>query len=185
MIEITRKQLFKLIYKQAAKPLMKFLIKRMGGDWQAAEEVFSETILAAYKSLHTFEHKSSYFTWVCKIGLHKIADYYQDQINHRSRFIVPTLEQLSQIGDNKLTPEQHLALNELRSAVRECIKLLPEEKRRLLYLRYWKDLTIENIAKIAGLSERSTEGKLYRAKLELKRIVLSKHPELVLDISTN
>lgn len=185
MAESTRKKLFLFAYQQFAKPLMGFLIQRLGGDKLAAEEVFSETILAAYTGMHAFEHRSSYFTWVCRIALNKIADYYRTQVNERSCLIAPTLKQLAQIGDKKLTPEQQFALEELKQSVRECLNLLPEDKRKLIYLKYWKEMTVKSIAYLSQSSERAVEGKLYRAKLELKEIVLDKHPELALSLAVN
>lgn len=157
---------FKLFYKQFGLPLMKFIVKRMGGDTKAAEEVFSQTLLAAWKGWDTFESKSSYFTWVCKIGLHKIADYYRKEINYKSRFIAPLLDDFLQLEDKSLSSEERLALSELRSSVKECLNLMSDDKRQLLYLRYWKELSHKKIAELLGISERSVEGKLYRARLE-------------------
>lgn len=104
-----------------------------------------------------------------------MADYYKDQINQKSTFIAPGLEILAKMEDNSLLPEEKLALDELRYSVRQCLLLLPEEKRRLLYLRYWQELSIRKIADILGVSERSAEGKLYRAKLAFRQnyLVLS------------
>ncbi len=170
---------FELMYKEAALPLMKFLVKRMGGNVTAAEDVFQETVLAALKGWHTFEHKSSYFTWVCRIGLNKTADYYRKQINHESRFIAPFFEEIASIGASELTHDERLSLNELRASVKECLNLLPDEKRELLYMRYWKDMTIKAIAQSLGISERAAEGKVYRAKLAFREIVIDKYPTVI------
>ena len=70
-------------------------------------------------------------------------------------------------------------LDELRSSVRSCIKLLPEDKKRLLFLRYWKELTIKQIAKQLGISERAVEGKLYRARKKINEIIFTYHPEIL------
>ncbi len=168
---------FELVYRTLALPLMKFVIKRMGGDQIATEEVFSNTMMAVWKGWGTFEHKSSYFTWICRIALNKIADYYRKQINERSKFIDPTLDLLSELGSNELSNEERLVLEELRAAIRECLALLPKEKRRLLYLRYWKDMTLSKIAAVLGVSERAAEGKLYRARLEFRQVLAQKYPE--------
>lgn len=166
-------QNFSSLYKGVALPLMKFLVKRMGGNQQAAEEVFSQTIIAGWKGLHTFEHKSTYFTWLCRIALNKMADYYREQVNERSRFIVPTLETWANITDNNLLPDEKLALDELRTCVRSCLDLLPDGKRKLLYLRYWRGLSLKEIATVYCISERAAEGKLYRAKLAFKKIYVN------------
>jgi RNA polymerase sigma-70 factor, ECF subfamily len=172
-------QSFAALYKIFALPLMKFLVKKMGGNQQAAEEVFSRTIVAAWEGWHTFENKSSYFTWVCRIGLNKMADYYREQVHQRSVLVVPTLETLANIKDKGLLPEEKLALMELRASIRECLAILPPEKRRLIYLRFWQELTIKKIAGILGISERAAEGQLYRAKLTLKEVISTKRPELI------
>lgn len=178
MEKTTRHQNFELIYKKFALPTMKFLVKRMGGDTTAAEEVFQRTVVAAWQGFNTFENKSTYFTWLCRIALNKMADYYREQVNYRSTFISPTLEQWANLKDRSLTPEEKLALNELRDSVHQCLDLLPEDKRNLLYLRYWKEMSLSGIAEMLGISERAAEGKLYRAKLALREVVEEKYPNL-------
>lgn len=169
-------QSFATLYKSFALPLMKFLVKRVGGDQKAAEEVFSQTIVAAWQGWNTFESRSSYFTWVCKIGLNKIADYYRSQVNQRSTFIAPTLENLADIKENRLNPEEKIVLQELKNSVKNCLMLLPAEKRQLLYLRYWEELTLGEIAKLLGITERAAEGKLYRARLAFREIYSATYP---------
>ena len=170
---------FEALYKAWALPLMKFLVSRMGGNRQAAEEVFAQTVFAAWKGWHSFKHKSTYFTWVCKIGLRKIADYYRDQINHRSHLVYPTLQRLSDYESSELSMDEKMAIRQLRAALGQCLNLLPDEKRQLLKLKYWQDLTNCTIAETLGISERAVEGKLYRSRLALREIIVSEHPELL------
>ena len=169
---------FAYLYKEYSLPLMKFIVKRTGGDTQAAEEVFSRTVEAALKGYDTFQYKSSYFTWVCRIALNKMADYYRSQVNERSRIIAPGFEVLASIGSSTLSPEESMALDELKRCVLECLYLLPPEKRQLLYLKYWKNLTYKEIGKVMGLTERAVEGQIYRAKKALKIILQEKYPDL-------
>jgi RNA polymerase sigma factor (sigma-70 family) len=153
-------------YKSLSQPLFKFIAKRLRKDQTAVEEIFEETVVAGWKSYKTFRHKSSYFTWLCRIALNKIADYYHDQVNESSRFIVPLIDSLTYIDRGNLSPEENLALKELRASVNNCLNLLPYERRQLLWFRYWKDYSYEQIGKIMGISERAVEGRLYRAKEE-------------------
>ncbi len=169
---------FTVVYKQYALPLMKFIVKRLGGNHEVAEEVFAKTVSAAWEGWNKFENKSKFFTWLCKIALNKIADYYRQEVHENSTFVAPLLEELANRNNDELTAEEKLILDELRISVRSCISLLPQEKRNLLYLRYWKGMTISQIAEIFKVSERSIEGKIYRTKITLKRIFNSKYPEI-------
>lgn len=157
-------------YKKYSKPLIKFIAKHLHREENAVEEVFEETIVAGWKSYKSFKHKSSYFTWLCRIALNKISDYYRDQVNEKSKFIVPLLDSLTYIDNDKLTIEESLALKELRASVNDCLNLLPYEKRRLLWFKYWMDYSYEKIGKILGISERAVEGRLYRAKEEFASV---------------
>lgn len=178
MEEIKSDNHFEAIYKKLTLPVMKFLVKRMGGDQRAAEEVFARTWSAAWEGWHKFQHKSTYFTWICRIALNKMADYYRDQVNDNSRWVLPVLENLADGNSDELTPMERLQLAELRAAMRECLDLLPEEKRKLLQFRYWRELTVKEIAQLTGSPERAVEGKIYRAKQILKRILRHRYPEL-------
>ena len=161
---------FEKVYRKLALPLTKFIIKAVGGKEEVVDEVLSETFIAAWKGWKTFKHKSSYFTWLCKIALNKIADYYRDQVNRNSGIIVPLFGNLDIPDSKTLSPEEKLALKELRESVNNCLNLLPYEKRRLLWFRYWKDLSYQEIARIMNISERAVEGKLYRAKHAFARV---------------
>lgn len=155
---------FESLYKNFATPLLKFIAKRIGANPEATEEVFQETMTAAWKGYKTFRHKSSFFTWLCRISLNKIADYYRDQVNEDSHIVIPTIEKILAIPSKEISPEERLVLEELKGRVNDCLNLLPYETRRLLWFRYWRELSIREIARILGVSERAVEGKLYRAR---------------------
>lgn len=153
--------------------MTKFIARKIGAEQEAVEEVFSETVLAALNGWHTFKHKSSYFTWLCRIALNKIADYYRDQVHERSIIVVPTLKEFANLESKEISPEERLALSELRKSVNDCLNLLPPEKRRLLHLRYWREFATREIAKTLGVSVRAAEGKLYRARQSFAKVASS------------
>ncbi|MGA3292304.1 MAG: sigma-70 family RNA polymerase sigma factor [Candidatus Microgenomates bacterium] len=160
---------FEAVYRDFYLPLTKFVMKRMGAGEKEAEEVVEETAVAAWKGWNTFKHKSGYFTWLCRIALNKIADYYHDQVNENSKLIVPLIDTITET-DKKLSPDETLALKELRKSVNDCLNLLPPEKRQLLQFRYWYDMSYSEISKVMGISERAVEGQIYRAKHEFAKV---------------
>lgn len=161
---------FDKFYRELALPLTKFVVKRVGAKGPDVDEIVEETFVAAWKGLTSFRHKSSYFTWLCRIALNKTADYYHDQVNRKSGIIVPLIEAITKVDNKSLTPVESLALKDLRKSVNDCLDLLPTEKRRLLWFRYWKDMSYDEISKIMGISERAVEGQIYRAKHEFAKI---------------
>ena len=160
---------FVTIYKELLLPVTRFVMKRMGAGEIEAEEVVEDTFVAAWRGWNAFKHKSSYFTWLCRIALNKISDYYRDQIHHKSRIIVPILDALTEADTKTLSPEEALALKELKKSVNGVLDTMSPEKRQLLQYRYWYDLSYKEISKILGISERAVEGQIYRAKEEFEK----------------
>lgn len=161
---------FEELYKKYMSPLTRFVFKRLGSDPYSADIIVSETFEAAWKGYKSFKNKSSFFTWLCRIALNKIADYYRDQINRRSHLVVPTLKQLSQIESKDISPIEKIALDEIRTKVNEVLNLLPEEKRKLLQYKYYRDLSYKEISVKMQISPRAVEGKIYRAKKSFLRL---------------
>jgi RNA polymerase sigma-70 factor (ECF subfamily) len=161
---------FVVVYNELALPLTKFVIKRMGVPEDKAEEVVEETFVAAWRGWNAFEHKSSYFTWLCRIALNKIADYYHDQIHHKSTIVVPLIDALADIDNKHLSPEETLALEDMKKSVNKCLDSISPEKRQLLQFRYWYDMSYKEISRILGISERAVEGQIYRAKHEFAKV---------------
>ena len=148
--------------------VLRFLLKRSKSP-EVAHEVLQETWVAALRSYRTFKHKSSYFTWLCKISLNKLADYYRDQVNRQSKVIIPGIEKFNAIFDPKISVEEKMVLDELKSKVNKCLNLLPSRYRQLLQLRYYEELSLKEISLRSKISLRSLEGKLYRAKKALAK----------------
>jgi len=161
---------FNSLYKKYFSPLTRFVFKKIGSNPDIAEVVIAETFEAAWIGYKTFKHKSSFFTWLCRIALNKIADYYRDQINTRSKLVYPTLKKLSQIASKDIAIDEKMALDELKQSVNNVLDLLPEDKRKLLQFRYYKDLSYKEISVILKISPRAVEGKIYRAKKSFAKV---------------
>lgn len=143
-----------------------------------AESVVQDTLIAAFKSFHTFHNKSKYFTWLCKIALNKLRDYYREQVHYRSKIVIPAIDSFNQIIDPKISAEEQLSLEELKQSVNSCLDSIPPDYRQLLHLRYYKELSTKEIGSLLKLSPRQIEGRLRRARLSLAKVVSTIHPEI-------
>ena len=152
-----------------SEKVLRFLLQRSRNP-EIAREVLQETWVAALKSYRTFGHKSTYFTWICKIALNKLSDYYRDQVNNRSKIVIPSIEKFNSIFDPTISIEEKIVLDELKQKVNKCLNLLPAEYRQLLQLRYYEEVSLKQISFKSRLSRRSLEGKLYRARKMLAKI---------------
>ncbi len=72
-----------------------------------------------------------------------MAGYYLKQINKKITLYCAKFRKIGNIEDyHNLSTQEMIALKELQKSIKECLKLLPPEK--ILYLRYWHNLSIKN-----------------------------------------
>ena len=124
----------------------------------AAQEVF--TIL--HKSLHTFDFKASFYTWLYRIAFNR-AIHVKRAYRHRKREVgmPPEFDQVSDENlQNKTAEMQDFAI---------LLQNLGEEDRGILVLHYWEDQSIKEIAATVGCSETAAKTRLFRAREKLKK----------------
>lgn len=162
------------LYQLFGQRILKVILKRNGGDLQVAEEVLSDAFTAALKSFHTFKNKSSYFTWLTKIALNKMADYYRHRVHESSRIFAPSVDYFNSLIDPQISLEEQVSLNDLKYQVQRFLLLIPKEYQQILDLKYLQDLSNREIEIKLKLSPRQLEGRLYRSKKAFAKIMESK-----------
>ncbi len=137
-------------------------IARKVNDPHDVEEIFQETMIAAFESFHCFSAQSSLFTWLCGIAKHEIADYYRKKKIKTLLFShFPWLEELA---SQALGPEQKLLRNEFEGKVRKTLMSLSEGYQEVLRLKYYEDLSVKEIAQKLNETVKTVESRLFRAR---------------------
>lgn len=138
------------------------LAYRMLGDPAEAEEAAQETFLRAYRRLSSFKPEKKFSTWLLSIASH----YCIDQLR-RQRFTWLSLEGLppwQEISGPRPHPEEEALRQETREEVQVLLEKLPGPYRAVTILRYWHELSYEEIAAVMGTTESAIKSRLYRAR---------------------
>jgi RNA polymerase sigma-70 factor (ECF subfamily) len=128
---------------------------------QHVEDVTQEVFIAVIRSLHRFEMKSRFSTWLYTIVNRQIADFYRQ----RSRYSDPKAVSFDQM-ENVLadSPYSHEYGAE-RALVQKAMNNLPEHYQEIILLRFADGLTF---AEIAGKRGQTLEAikSLYRRAIQ-------------------
>jgi len=140
-------------------------------DPRDAEEIFQETLMAASDSLSLFKGKSSFFTWLCGIANHEIADFYRKKKIKTLLFShFPFLETLA---SEALAPDEKLEKEELRKEVRKVLAALTKGYQEILRLKYIDGASVNQIAKNLKITFKAAESRLTRAREAFRKIWLT------------
>jgi len=151
---------FEHIVDRYSVSLIRFIYGRVQ-CMQDAEDICQETFLKAYRSLHTYDLRSSFKTWLFSIAYHEVVSFLRKKK-------VPTCPRLSEIPDPESTETPTLfSEDEIWSAAR-C---LPPDQYMLLWLKYKENLSIQQISEISGKSRLYARVILHRARKKLADIL--------------
>ena len=150
------------LYQRYLPPVWRFAVARLAGDTAAAEDVVSETFLAAVRRVGRLRPEGgSLVGWLLGIARHKVGDVYR----RRSRVHTgAAAEQRAAAAEADADPSARLESAETRARVVEALDALPDEQRIALEWKYLEELSVRDIADRLGRSEKAAETILYRAR---------------------
>ena len=110
-----------------------------------AEDLCADVFVKVYDKLDTFdESKARISTWIYSITSNTVIDFYRTNHIHSE---IP-----EDLSDTKSTIEDDILTQESLSSLATALKKLPQEQMDIIVLRYYKGLTLQEIAEKMKLS---------------------------------
>jgi RNA polymerase sigma-70 factor (ECF subfamily) len=151
---------FGKLYDRHVQALYRYVYSRIGSQ-SDAEDVTSQTFLAALEGLHRYHHRGYFSTWLFSIARNKAADYFRRQKKQTPLDATKEIMAGSDLLQDAIQAERVEALSGL-------IRALPEEEQELIRLRYVAELKFYEIAVIVGRNEEAVKKSVYRLLARLK-----------------
>lgn len=143
-------------------------------DRTGAEDAVQEALLRTYKSLHRFNPEIATFkTW-----FHKIVIHVTWKMAQRKRFFLPLQDFWGRSKEGQ--PEEFYLQEENERELYNCIKKLSLKHQAVIVLYYMQDLSVSEISSILTVSEGTVKSRLYHAREQLKKQLLSLPKEVSL-----
>ncbi|MEN6575182.1 MAG: sigma-70 family RNA polymerase sigma factor [Phycisphaerales bacterium] len=124
-----------------------------------AEDAAQEAILAAYRDIARLKKPEQFAAWLAAI-CRNIAT---DMAKAKAR------EKRAEAVDCDLVVNPSDTEDDAVSVVREIVRQLEPEARDIVVLRYYNQMSYDQIARTLGISEEAVNGKLRRARNKIRR----------------
>jgi RNA polymerase sigma factor (sigma-70 family) len=118
-----------------------------------AREAMQEVTYRAYKKIHTIKEPAYVKTWLTRI----MMNYCQDQLKKNKRFT----------HDDHFQ-EPSTTSNYAQIELQEALKSLTEQEQQLVYLKYFQDVKIKEIAVIENIPEGTVKSRLHKIMRTLR-----------------
>lgn len=152
---------FLSLYERYVTPLYRFVYFRVPSK-ERAEDLVSEIFLKVWEKRAQYVHtkQGTYKAWLYTIARRHIIDWRRTERTHES------LEHLSLPGEVPHHADPHVA-----DTIHNALRTLTSDQQDVLTLRFWHDMTYEEIASVLGKSSASCRMHGSRAMAALKEVL--------------
>lgn len=149
------------------------LTYQMTSNREDAEDLTQEIFIKAFEALPRFKGRSSFYTWLYRIGINKTINYRKKRNRNRPLSIDAldqdiTYDEVYAELDSKDSPLRHIGLNELQVKLNEAMQKLSLKHRTVVVMHDIEGIPHDEIAKIVGVSVGTIRSRLFYARRQLQ-----------------
>ena len=139
------------------------LTYRMLGNAQEAEDAAQEAFVRAYRKMDSYDPSYKFSTWMLSIASHYCIDLLR---RRRLKWVSLEDERLppAQLTSHQPGPEKQAMQSEREAAIAALLDTLAADYRATVVLRYWYDMSYEEIAETTGSTVSAIKSRLFRAR---------------------
>lgn len=154
-----------------------FMLLKMVNNQDDAEDLTIEAFGKAFKNIHQYTPNFAFSTWLFKIATNNCIDF----IRKRRGGLTISIDQNNidreetpiHIITDELDPEENLINQQKIRLMRDVVQKLKPRYRKLVEMRYFEELSYEEIAQSLELPIGTVKAQLFRARELLFNILKS------------
>jgi RNA polymerase sigma-70 factor (ECF subfamily) len=140
---------------------------RILGDRDAAQDAANQAFIKAYRSIASYDQTRPIRPWLLRIAVNEAITIGRSRTRERARQAPET--EAATVADRAATPERETLDRESREAIRAAVASLPELYRVVVVLRYFNELSVDEVAAATGRSSSTVGVQLLRARQLLRK----------------
>ncbi|MGD0695413.1 MAG: sigma-70 family RNA polymerase sigma factor [Terriglobia bacterium] len=152
-------QAFEELFRRYLQPIYGFFRRRLN-DMARAEELAQETFLAVIRGRERYEPRALVRTYLYGIALKQLAAERRRKVRSDTR---PAVE-----ATDSHNPDAAMWVG-------EALEKLDAQSREVVMLREYEQLSYEEIALLLSIPINTVRSRLFRARMELKSLLLSRN----------
>lgn len=140
-----------------------------------ADDLFQETWVRVFRSLHRYDGKRPFHTWLCTICM----NLYRDEYTRKKRWLNLVKDffsnedkdlQFTHLPSQSATPEDLTLKQESDDKLLETLNALPDRYRVPLILFYFQSFSYEEMAEVLDIPIGTVRSRLSNGKKNLKEM---------------
>jgi len=158
------REAFRLLF-EAHKDRVYSIAFHFSRNETAARDITQQVFLKLFTTIRQFRHDAEFTTWLYRL----VANVCMDEQRKNRRFIpFGEATEVTEIAERK-SQETHFIRRELAESVQAVIAELKPKLRMAILLKYFEEMSYEEMAKVLGCSPGTVASRLNRGHKILAR----------------
>ena len=143
------------------------LAYRMLGNADEAEQAAQEAFIRAWTRLDSYNPAHKFSTWLLSITSNYCIDLLRKRRTQLLSLDGPLPAHPALMSESSSGPEAQAAIGEQQEIVQDLLQSLPDDYRQTVVLRYWYDMSYDEIAEVMDTTVSAIKSRLFRARRQL------------------
>ena len=171
-------QAFAMLMERYKRPVYHMVLK-MVRNVDDAEDLTIEAFAKAFKNLHRFKKDYTFSTWLFRIATNNAIDFIRkkrlETMSLDTSFTDDNGEAVQiDVEDKNLNPQEEAIKSQKIELIQLFVTKLPAKYQRLVKLRYFEELSYEEIAQELDAPLGTVKAQLHRARELMYDLVKNK-----------
>lgn len=140
-------------------------IRKMVISHDDADDATQNTFIKVWKGLENFKENSKLFTWIYRIATHEALNI----LHARKRQVMTDWESVENNLADSLVDDPYFNGNDLQRRFQQFLLTLPEKQRLVFNMKYFDELTYEEISEIVGTSVGALKASYFHAVKKIEQ----------------
>ncbi len=162
----TREEGYKILIETYQKRVYG-VIRKMVIIHEDADDILQNTFLKAFRHIHKFNGDSSLFTWLYRIASNESLNFLEKKKRH---YFFP-IEDHQKAMESHLDSSPYISGNDIERELQKLLLDLPEKQRLVFNLKYYEELSYEEISQITDTSIGSLKASYHHAVKKIERSI--------------
>ncbi|HBH13711.1 MAG TPA: RNA polymerase subunit sigma [Clostridiales bacterium] len=162
--EKTKNYGFELLVKTYQERIYS-IVRRMVISHEDSNDIVQDIFIKVWQNLNSFRQESSLYTWIYRIAVNESLRYLKNKKIKIFSSEAEVQKHLEQLIDNPL----HFNGDQLEAKLQKAILKLPPKQRLVFNMKYYEDLTYEQMSEILGTSIGALKASYHLAIKKLEQ----------------
>lgn len=139
-------------------------VRRMVGTQEDADDLLQEIFLKVWNALPSFRGESGLYTWIWRIATNETLNWLRkERVRAALRFSSIDAEM-----ERRIQADPFFNGTEAQRELSKAVAKLPEKQRQVFVMRWWDELSYEDISAITGTSVGALKASFHIAQKKIK-----------------